>query len=171
MRGAMAVLGKPILSILVLLAGCGASDGKGPDDHTVPPGDGALSGVLQDGSVGPLDGGSDAMRDAGGPSADAAVDGALPADSCNVAAPTECPTPAPTYATVAPIFKERCVVCHSPTWSGPWPLDSYRHISDWKEDVRSMLLLCTMPPPDAGVPMTREERLTILTWIRCNMPM
>ena len=29
---------------------------------------------------------------------------------------------------------------------------------------------CDGPPPDAGVPMTNEERLTILTWLRCGFP-
>lgn len=117
------------------------------------------------------------MDDAGARALDAAtdaaseVDAAVFADSCNVTAPISCPTPAPTYATVAPIFKERCVVCHAPSWGGPWPLDSYRHIADWKDDIRAHLLLCTMPPPEARIPMTRDERMTILTWIRCNLPM
>jgi hypothetical protein len=30
------------------------------------------------------------------------------------------------------------------------------------------MLACTMPPPDAGVPMSDEERESILIWIRCG---
>lgn len=159
-----------ILSVLALVAACGG-DGKVPDDDVAPLGDGVQPPEVRDAGAAFVDAGIDASADAGSLSPDAAVDAAIFADSCNVSAPTACPTPMPTYATVAPIFKERCVVCHSPNWSGPWPLDSYRHVADWKEDVRSNLLACTMPPPDSGVRMTRDERLTILTWIRCNMPM
>ena len=163
-------MSRSILSVLALVAACGG-DGKAPDDAVPALGDGAQPGEQRDPGGTAIDAGIDASVDAGTIPPDAAVDAAIFADSCNVSAPTGCPTPMPTYATVAPIIKERCVVCHSPNWSGPWPLDSYRHVADWKEDVRSNLLLCTMPPPESGVQMTRDERLTILTWIRCNMPM
>jgi hypothetical protein len=89
---------------------------------------------------------------------------------CSVTAPTSCPDPPPHYADVAPIFQERCILCHSGTIDGPWPLTDYEHIADWQDIIRGDLLDCTMPPVDAGVPITRDERLAILVWIRCALP-
>jgi hypothetical protein len=86
-----------------------------------------------------------------------------------VPAPTACPEPAPRYADVAPIFQQRCVICHS-GWEGPWPLNDYGHVADWQDSIRTNLLDCSMPPPDAGIPITVEERVAILTWIRCGLP-
>ncbi len=89
---------------------------------------------------------------------------------CSVTAPTACPDPAPHYADVAPIFQRRCIICHSGAVDGPWPLTNYEHIADWQDIIRGDMLDCTMPPVDAGVPITREERMAILTWIRCALP-
>lgn len=88
---------------------------------------------------------------------------------CTTTAPTECPSPTPGYADVQPIFAERCVVCHGMV-EGRWPLDTYHHIVDWAPDIRAAMLDCSMPPADAGVPMTVEERQQILEWIRCGAP-
>jgi hypothetical protein len=90
--------------------------------------------------------------------------------SCPVPAPTSCPDPAPHYPDVAPIFERRCVTCHAGAPGGPWSLKDYGHVADWQDTIRSNLRDCSMPPPDAGVPMTIEERLAILTWIRCGLP-
>jgi len=90
---------------------------------------------------------------------------------CTVQAPTVCPDPAPHWADVAPIFQSRCVECHNGMVGGPWPLMQYQHVADWQDLVRAHVLSCTMPPPDAGVPMTDEERTAILTWILCGFPM
>ena len=90
---------------------------------------------------------------------------------CTVQAPTVCPDPAPHWADVAPIFQNRCVECHNGMVGGPWPLMQYQHVADWQDLVRAHVLSCTMPPPDAGVPMTDEERTAILTWILCGFPM
>jgi uncharacterized membrane protein len=97
------------------------------------------------------------------------MDGAL---SCTVKAPTACPEPPLRYAAVAPIIQERCVnTCHAENIpEGPWPLTDYQHVADWADLVRDSVLGCAMPPPDAGVPITDEERLAILTWIRCGFP-
>jgi uncharacterized membrane protein len=90
---------------------------------------------------------------------------------CTVQAPTVCPDPAPHWADVAPIFESRCVECHNGMIGGPWPLMQYQHVADWQDLVRAHVLSCTMPPPDAGRPMTDEERTAILTWILCGFPM
>jgi hypothetical protein len=95
-----------------------------------------------------------------------------PAYVCEaIEAPTACPEPAPTYADLRPMLDTRCVQpCHSGTPNGPWPLTQYQHLYDWKDDVRSRLLDCGMPPLDGGVPITTDERLAILNWIRCGLP-
>jgi uncharacterized membrane protein len=86
-----------------------------------------------------------------------------------VTAPTDCPAPTPHYADVQPLLQQRCVICHSEAPGGPWPLTDYEHVADWGDAIRSDLLDCTMPPPDAG-PMPDEEKLAILGWIRCGTP-
>ena len=114
---------------------------------------------------------------------DADVDSATEADAgehhdagavvdvvCTVKPPTECPDPAPRFADVAPIFKERCNSCHNSEWTGPWPLDTYSHVADWADVVRAHLIDCSMPPPEAGMPLPDEESLKILSWIRCGTP-
>ncbi|WP_394827108.1 hypothetical protein [Pendulispora albinea] len=99
-------------------------------------------------------------------------DGGVPA-SCTtvVEAPTVCPDPKPRYADVEPIFNKRCVsVCHSGTKPGIWSLADYGHVVDWADTIRSELLDCAMPPPDASAGFTKEEKLAILTWLRCDHP-
>lgn len=90
--------------------------------------------------------------------------------TCPIPAPTACPTPAPRYADVAPIFERRCVVCHAGAPGGPWSLANYGHVADWQDTIRPNVRDCTMPPSDAGIPISREERTAILTWIRCGLP-
>lgn len=87
-----------------------------------------------------------------------------------VVAPTACPDPAPKYADVAPVFAAKCATCHSGAADGPWPLADYDHVASWQGEIRSQLLSCSMPPPDAGASITDEERMLILTWLRCGAP-
>lgn len=88
---------------------------------------------------------------------------------CAVPAPTSCPAPKPTYADVQPIIARRCLQCHDGT--GPeWPLKEYRHVADWQDTIHDRLLDCSMPPPEAAIPMTIPERVAILTWIKCGFP-
>lgn len=89
---------------------------------------------------------------------------------CTVKAPTACVEPAPTYDDVAPIFEQRCVVCHSGVPNGPWPLTTYAHVATWRDTVRAVLVTCAMPPADAGFTLPAEESEQILAWIRCGMP-
>jgi hypothetical protein len=68
-----------------------------------------------------------------------------------------------------PILAERCVICHDgSTANGPWPLSDYESVASWYDHVRDEVLHCTMPPADAGVPISDDERVQILTWIRCG---
>jgi hypothetical protein len=83
-----------------------------------------------------------------------------------------------TYGNVKPIFDARCVsICHNGTTPDPsapgtniWGLIDYAHIKDWSDTVRDTMASCEMPPADAGVPMTIEERRAILEFIRCGLP-
>jgi hypothetical protein len=107
------------------------------------------------------DGAAEPDDDAGGPTAPA---------QCNVPAPTACPDPKPRYADVMPIFERRCVMCHSGMKGGPWPLTSYSHVADWFDIIQAEVQACRMPPPEAEVPITVQERVQILSWIRCGYP-
>jgi hypothetical protein len=93
-----------------------------------------------------------------------------PPSSCSGPAPTSCPDPAPHYPDVAPVFERRCVICHAGAPGGPWSLGDYGHVADWQDTIRANLRDCSMPTPDAGVPITMEERTALLTWIRCGLP-
>jgi uncharacterized membrane protein len=94
--------------------------------------------------------------------------------TCSVSAPASCPNPPLHYPDIAPIIMERCVSCHAGILNGipnaPWPLTQYEHVADWQDTIRANLLDCSMPPPEAGIPMTNDERLAILLWIRCGFP-
>jgi hypothetical protein len=89
---------------------------------------------------------------------------------CDVKAPTACENPSLRYADVKPIFEEHCVTCHFGAWNGPWPMNDYQHVYDWKDDIRGDVVSCAMPPYDGGVPMPMEQRQTLLMWIRCDAP-
>jgi hypothetical protein len=99
------------------------------------------------------------------------VDGGVTDDAqyaCTVQAPTTCPDPPPHYPDIQPIIQRACVPCHQGLPGGNWPLLQYSHVADWQDVIRAMVLDCSMPPPDAGVPISDEERVAILTWIRCG---
>jgi uncharacterized membrane protein len=98
--------------------------------------------------------------------------GAPPANggACDVVPPTSCPSPAPKFADVQPIFLNQCGMCHGKDWTGQWPLDNYEHVADWRDEIRSELVSCAMPPADGGVTISLADRTKILQWIRCGAP-
>lgn len=108
--------------------------------------------------------------DAGPATHDAGVPDAHVEDTCGVMAPTECLQPALRYQDIAPILANRCEACHSLAAQVGWPLDTYGHVVDWADDIRGDLVACTMPPPDAGIPITIQEKTAILQWLRCGHP-
>jgi hypothetical protein len=93
-------------------------------------------------------------------------------------APMACPTPPVTYAKVEPIFQARCAnICHNGMTPDPtnnnipfWSLKDYQHVSDWRDTIRQVMVDCSMPPADAGVPLTVEERWAILEFLYCGLP-
>ena len=97
---------------------------------------------------------------------------------CVAEAPTACPDPPVKYGAVEGIFKARCVnVCHNGMTPDPndpsmpiWGFTDYEHVSSWQDTIRAEVFRCSMPPQDAGVPMTVEERRAVLEFIRCGLP-
>jgi hypothetical protein len=144
-------------------------------DATKPATDAAPMSEAEAGlpDVGPGDPTDASLADAGSDAADGDAQtqggdaGVTP--PCMSTAPTSCPEPAPGYGDVAPIFEQRCVVCHDGS-DGEWPLSTYQHVADWYGEIRAMMLSCGMPPADSGMTMELEERQRILTWIRCGFP-
>jgi hypothetical protein len=101
------------------------------------------------------------------PEPDAGVNTDAGVVECNVTAPSECTDPSLTYSEVEPIIMQTCVGCHNGATEN-WPLTTYNHVADWFAEIRGMMLACTMPPPDSGIPMADEDRELILMWIRCG---
>jgi len=87
----------------------------------------------------------------------------------------------PTYhGSVARIVDRRCVSCHRPEQSAPFPLTSYKHVRGHRAMIADVVERRVMPPwfADAGhsVPMgndlslTEVERATLLEWIAGDCP-
>lgn len=113
---------------------------------------------------------ADAARLDAGPSDAAAGDAALPLpEGCPLTPPSSCSSPAPHYADVDAIIKNRCFTCHDGTGE-QWGLDSYEHVADWFNEIRAQMIACTMPPLDSGITMPSSERMEIVRWIRCGYP-
>jgi hypothetical protein len=98
--------------------------------------------------------------------------------TCTMMSAVACPNPPVNYGKIQPIVQARCVnVCHNGMTPDPndktmniWALTDYRHLKDWESTVREAVGNCSMPPADAGVPVTVEERKAILEFIRCGLP-
>ncbi|HTO98633.1 MAG TPA: hypothetical protein VMK66_16400 [Myxococcales bacterium] len=90
-------------------------------------------------------------------------------EQCNPSPVTSCPQTALRYPDVQPIIQRRCLGCHSGL-TEQWPLTDYDHVASWFDIIPPELLACRMPPADAGMGMTDEERTTILTWLHCGFP-
>ncbi len=94
---------------------------------------------------------------------------------CISEAPVACPNPPVQYADVEDIFKRRCVgVCHNGSTPDPnngnmpiWGFTDFEHVVTWKDTIRAEVFRCSMPPQDAGVPMTIQERQAVLEFVRC----
>jgi hypothetical protein len=156
-RRAPSKIASALLALLVVTVACSdSSEGGGSPPPVIPTG--GLSG-------------SSGASGSGGSGASGSGGSSSTPGPCAIEAPTECPAPAPTYTDVEPIFSSRCVVCHDgATANGPWPLNTYGHVATWRDTIRGALLSCAMPPIDAETPLADSERLLILTWIRCGMP-
>jgi hypothetical protein len=142
-------------------AGCGDDSGGSVDG-------GGAGGAGPSGGAG----GSGAITDAGGGGTGGGIVG------CLTEAPVACPDPPVRYGDVQATFQGRCVgVCHNGTTPDPnknnepiWGFTDYEHVVSWQDTIRAEVLRCSMPPADAGVPMTVEERRAILEFLRCGLP-
>lgn len=83
------------------------------------------------------------------------------------------------YEHVKPIIDEHCVNCHREGNIAPFPLTSYDEVSDFKAAIDHVVKNRTMPPwlPSPGYveynfdrSLTREERYTLIKWIRDGAP-
>lgn len=97
-------------------------------------------------------------------------DGPADAGTCSKEVPDACVQPSPTFTKdVLPIIQARCGSCHAAD-AGQWPLDEYQYVIDWEPSFVGDVVGCTMPPADAGITMTSEERAVLLDWFACGLP-
>jgi hypothetical protein len=120
-------------------------------------------------------GGAGGSGGAGGGSGGPTEAGGL---GCVEELPVACPDPPVKYSQVEPIFKRSCVsVCHNGTTPDPnnnnlpiWGFTDHEHVVSWQDTIRDHVFRCSMPPQDAGVAMTQDDRRAILAFIRCGSP-
>jgi len=95
---------------------------------------------------------------------------------------TQAPGGTPTFTKdVAPIFKEKCEVCHRPDNIGPMSLISFEDVRPWTRSIKSRVVSRDMPPwhLDKGVGIQKfindrslsdAEIDTIVRWIDAGAP-
>jgi mono/diheme cytochrome c family protein len=75
---------------------------------------------------------------------------------------------------IAPIFQQKCRICHRPNDIAPFSLDSFEAAFDWKDDIKFAVQERRMPPwkPVAGhgefrgnFGLSSEERDLIASWV------
>jgi hypothetical protein len=88
----------------------------------------------------------------------------------------------PTFTKdVAPIFQEKCEVCHRPDNIGPMSLITYEDVRPWVRSIKTRVVSREMPPwhLDKGIgiqrfindrSLTDRELDTIVTWIDAGAP-
>jgi hypothetical protein len=88
----------------------------------------------------------------------------LPPDS-------DCPPAAPSYgAAVAPIIAARCSVCHRPGGlETSMRFSTYADAFALRRQMLTTIYACRMPPAGA-VPLSTDERQTLLKWFVCGAP-
>ncbi len=81
------------------------------------------------------------------------------------------------YKDAAPIFQNRCEVCHHEGAVGPMPLTTYKEICDYSGMIEEVVVDRRMPPWPGSSPhgfarseeLRSEESDTIIAWIRNGM--
>jgi hypothetical protein len=97
--------------------------------------------------------------------------GAIPPLACGAHATKTCPSPAPSFKKeVLPLLKAKCGSCHVDEPDHPWPLTDWDTVRDWKAQFTQDILSCTMPPLDAGITLTDEERGLFVAYVACGTP-
>jgi len=143
----------------------------------MPTPDGSIRDAGKTGSGGATSGSGGATSAGGTTSAegghrDAGADSGMKGRACAAEPVMTCPSPKPSFKKdVVPIVNARCLSCHSGAdANGPWPLTNLDDIAHWKPLVVQDIENCTMPPVDAGPPLTAEESATFLGWLACDAP-
>ena len=106
---------------------------------------------------------------------------ALATAGCAGAAPHSAPSTSATitFADVAPIFHQRCAVCHRPDGVAPFPLLAYDDARARAQDIVDAVTSRFMPPwlPEPGfIPFHGERRLTddeiarVRAWVAAGAP-
>ncbi len=81
--------------------------------------------------------------------------------------------------TIAPMLKEKCVVCHTEGGLGPWAMSSYTMVQGFAPMIREVVRTKRMPPwhadPHIGVfkndiSLSAEETQTLVHWIEAGAP-
>jgi hypothetical protein len=106
------------------------------------------------------------------PGPDGSIGGPPPSDCPHdLPTDTDCAAATPSYqADVAPILRERCIVCHRTGGIEPVHLfDNYDLVYGQREHMLSFVLHCQMPPTCA-VGLSPEERAKVLKWFVCKAP-
>jgi hypothetical protein len=84
-----------------------------------------------------------------------------------------CPSPEPSFsAQVLPIIQTKCATCHAPGGlRSSTPLTTWKQVDALLSTVVTYVVTCKMPDvTDGGVPLTPEERATMLDWFACMAP-
>ena len=88
----------------------------------------------------------------------------------------------PTFTRdIAPVFQEKCELCHRPDNIGPMSLMTYEEVRPWARSIRTQLIGRKMPPwyldKDVGIQQFINDRSlsdqqleTIVTWIDAGAP-
>jgi hypothetical protein len=91
--------------------------------------------------------------------------------------------PAPTFAKdVAPIFQQKCQVCHRPDSIGPMSLVTYADVRPWARSIRQRVASRDMPPwhldNTVGIQKFKNDRSlttaqidTITRWVDAGAPL
>jgi hypothetical protein len=98
--------------------------------------------------------------------------GIAPPRPCG-AVDASCPAQPPSFAhDVDPIIVTYCNACHGEGGieQALYDYTSYQGIFRARSSMASFVSDCRMPPADAGLFPSDEERQTVLQWISCGAP-
>ena len=105
--------------------------------------------------------------------ASVAVDEIAPAPVCPHDLPSACPSPAPSWsADVGGIVASVCGQCHTDggVEQSSFDFSTYQDVYMERGSMLDQVYACAMPPSDAGVTLSLEEREALLGWLVCNAP-
>ncbi len=93
--------------------------------------------------------------------------------SCPSDLPASCPSTVPSYATdIGPFIARTCFPCHTTGGTAVAKHDflTYAQVYKQRSAVLNQFYACSMPPADAGVVVSAQDRATLLAWLVCHAP-